>query len=192
MVKLLPTVERASTLFVQERYEEVIPILKDILAQDPYNLDAALRLATAHSSLEAGCAGARRLPQSCVNRSTLSRCQGLPGAALRTRHGLAAGGAHAREDRGGVAGAAAGRRSAGAAEGAARGRGDAAGADRGVDRSVRRGTRGMRRRTATWSSASCTCQNAGCRRHARHWTASRPRTPITRWRSSSAPRSASC
>ena len=37
--------------FVEEHYAQVIPLLEKILAADPYNLDAALRLATAHSSL---------------------------------------------------------------------------------------------------------------------------------------------
>jgi choline-sulfatase len=51
MVSLFEPIERASGLFVQERYREVIPLLKAILAKDPQNLDATLRLATAHSSL---------------------------------------------------------------------------------------------------------------------------------------------
>jgi arylsulfatase A-like enzyme/Tfp pilus assembly protein PilF len=51
MVRLLDVLEEASNLFVQERYAQVIPLLEQILAADPHNLDAALRLATAHSSL---------------------------------------------------------------------------------------------------------------------------------------------
>jgi tetratricopeptide (TPR) repeat protein len=51
MVRLFDVLERASTLFVQERYAEVIPLLERIQVEDPQNLDAALRLATAHSSL---------------------------------------------------------------------------------------------------------------------------------------------
>lgn len=51
MVGLLPTIERASTLFVQERYAQALPLLGAILDKDPHNLDAALRLATAHSML---------------------------------------------------------------------------------------------------------------------------------------------
>ncbi len=51
MVRLFPIIERASGLFVQERYAEAIPLFKAILDQDSYNLDAALRLATSHSSL---------------------------------------------------------------------------------------------------------------------------------------------
>ena len=51
MVGLFEILEKASGLFVQEQYAQVIPLLEKILAADPYNLDAALRLATAHSSL---------------------------------------------------------------------------------------------------------------------------------------------
>jgi choline-sulfatase len=51
MTKLLDALDTASTMFVQEKYREVIPRLEQILAQDPNNLDAALRLATSHSML---------------------------------------------------------------------------------------------------------------------------------------------
>jgi arylsulfatase A-like enzyme/Tfp pilus assembly protein PilF len=51
MVHLFDVLDRASTLFVQERYTDVIPLLEKILAADRYNLDAALRLATAYSLL---------------------------------------------------------------------------------------------------------------------------------------------
>jgi tetratricopeptide (TPR) repeat protein len=51
MVHLFETLERASGLFVEEKYAEVIPLLREIEAKDPYNLDAVLRLATAHSAL---------------------------------------------------------------------------------------------------------------------------------------------
>jgi tetratricopeptide (TPR) repeat protein len=51
MVRLFGTIERASALFVGERYAEAIPLLEKILAEDPNNLDAALRLAAAQSSL---------------------------------------------------------------------------------------------------------------------------------------------
>ena len=43
--------ERASGLFASGQYQAVIPLLERILAADSYNLDATLRLATAHSSL---------------------------------------------------------------------------------------------------------------------------------------------
>jgi tetratricopeptide (TPR) repeat protein len=51
MTSLFLVIDEASNLFVQGRYREVIPLLQKILAADPYNLDAVLRLATAHSSL---------------------------------------------------------------------------------------------------------------------------------------------
>lgn len=51
MVELFPVMEAASTLFVQGRYAEAIAPLRQILAKDPGNLDAALRLATSYSSL---------------------------------------------------------------------------------------------------------------------------------------------
>lgn len=51
MIHLLPAIERASGLFVAERYREAVPVLADILKADATNLDAALRLATAYSSL---------------------------------------------------------------------------------------------------------------------------------------------
>ena len=51
MVHLFDTLEKASALFVQERYAEAIPLLERILKGDPNNLDALLRLATANSSL---------------------------------------------------------------------------------------------------------------------------------------------
>jgi choline-sulfatase len=51
MAHLFDAIDRASGLFVREEYAAVIPLLQKILAADPHNLDAALRLATAHSSL---------------------------------------------------------------------------------------------------------------------------------------------
>lgn len=51
MVGLLPTIEQVSSLFVAERYAQAIPLLLKIRATDPYNLDAVLRLASAHSAL---------------------------------------------------------------------------------------------------------------------------------------------
>lgn len=51
MVRLFEVIDRASTLFVQQHYADVIPLLQRILRDDPYNLDAALRLATAYSML---------------------------------------------------------------------------------------------------------------------------------------------
>lgn len=51
MTELFPILDQAAALFVAEQYREAIPPLQQILAEDPTNLDAALRLATAHSSL---------------------------------------------------------------------------------------------------------------------------------------------
>ncbi len=51
MAPLFDTLDTASTLFVREEYARVIPLLRKILAADSHNLDAALRLATAHSAL---------------------------------------------------------------------------------------------------------------------------------------------
>jgi tetratricopeptide (TPR) repeat protein len=51
MTALFPILDEAAALFVAERYAAAIPLLERILAEDPTNLDAALRLATAHSSL---------------------------------------------------------------------------------------------------------------------------------------------
>jgi tetratricopeptide (TPR) repeat protein len=54
MSRLFDVLDEASTLFVREEYARVIPLLRKILAEDPHNLDAALRLATAHSALGQG------------------------------------------------------------------------------------------------------------------------------------------
>ena len=51
MAHLFELLDRASGLFVREEYARVVPLLRRILAEDPGNLDAVLRLATAHSSL---------------------------------------------------------------------------------------------------------------------------------------------
>jgi arylsulfatase A-like enzyme/Tfp pilus assembly protein PilF len=51
MTPLLATLEKASGLFTAGRYADAIPLLEKVLAADPFNLDAALRLATSHSSL---------------------------------------------------------------------------------------------------------------------------------------------
>jgi tetratricopeptide (TPR) repeat protein len=51
MVGLFEVIEKASGLFVAEQYAQAIPLLEKILAADSFNLDAALRLATAHSTL---------------------------------------------------------------------------------------------------------------------------------------------
>jgi arylsulfatase A-like enzyme/Tfp pilus assembly protein PilF len=51
MTALFDVLERASFLFVEGEYGAAVPLFERILARDPGNLDAALRLATAHSSL---------------------------------------------------------------------------------------------------------------------------------------------
>ncbi len=51
MVRLFGVMEKASGLFVRGEYRQVIPLFEKIRAEDPRNLDAVLRLATAHSAL---------------------------------------------------------------------------------------------------------------------------------------------
>ncbi|HJQ36405.1 MAG TPA: sulfatase-like hydrolase/transferase [Thermoanaerobaculia bacterium] len=51
MTALFPLLENAAALFVRGQYAACIPLLETILARDPHNLDAALRLATSYSSL---------------------------------------------------------------------------------------------------------------------------------------------
>lgn len=51
MTALFPLLNDAAALFVRGQYAACIPLLEKILAKDPHNLDAALRLATSYSSL---------------------------------------------------------------------------------------------------------------------------------------------
>jgi tetratricopeptide (TPR) repeat protein len=51
MMPLLAKLQKASAFFAAGQYAQSVPLLGEVLAADPYNLDAALRLATAHSSL---------------------------------------------------------------------------------------------------------------------------------------------
>ena len=51
MTSLFPLLDGAAALFVRGQYAACIPLLEKILARDPHNLDAALRLATSYSSL---------------------------------------------------------------------------------------------------------------------------------------------
>lgn len=51
MTSLLATLEQVSSLFVSGRYAQAIPLLMKVRAADPFNLDAVLRLASAHSAL---------------------------------------------------------------------------------------------------------------------------------------------
>jgi choline-sulfatase len=79
MVSLFDALDEAGALFVRERYAEAIPLLRKILARDPYNLDAALHLATAYSALgedraaeEAFLNAARVAPDSADVRTYLA------------------------------------------------------------------------------------------------------------------------
>jgi arylsulfatase A-like enzyme/Tfp pilus assembly protein PilF len=66
MAPMFPILDDAARLFVHEQYAQAIPVLEQILAKDPHNLDAALRLATAHSALgheEAALAAYKRAEQ---------------------------------------------------------------------------------------------------------------------------------
>jgi len=51
MAPMFALLDDAARLFVDEQYARAIPLLEQILVKDPHNLDAALRLATAHSAL---------------------------------------------------------------------------------------------------------------------------------------------
>jgi arylsulfatase A-like enzyme/Tfp pilus assembly protein PilF len=51
MTRLFDALDAAAARFVSEDYERAIPLLQQILALDAFNLDAALRLASAHSAL---------------------------------------------------------------------------------------------------------------------------------------------
>lgn len=51
MTHLFPILDEAAARFVREDYVHAIPPLEQVLAADPHNLDAALRLATSYSSL---------------------------------------------------------------------------------------------------------------------------------------------
>jgi choline-sulfatase len=66
MTPLFDVLEQASGLFVAGRYADVIPLLKQILARDPANLDAALRLATAYSSLKQDAAAMEAFKQAAA------------------------------------------------------------------------------------------------------------------------------
>jgi arylsulfatase A-like enzyme/tetratricopeptide (TPR) repeat protein len=51
MTALMDVIERASGLFEAGRYADCVPLFEHVLAADPHNIDAALRLASAHSAL---------------------------------------------------------------------------------------------------------------------------------------------
>ncbi len=51
MAPMFALLDKASGLFVREEYAQAIPLIAEVLAKDPHNLDAALRLGTAYSAL---------------------------------------------------------------------------------------------------------------------------------------------
>lgn len=51
MTALLDVIEHAEGLFGDKRYAQAIPLFERVLTKDPYNLDAALSLASAYSAL---------------------------------------------------------------------------------------------------------------------------------------------
>ncbi|HKW00353.1 MAG TPA: sulfatase-like hydrolase/transferase [Vicinamibacterales bacterium] len=51
MRRIFPLLDQAAGLFAAGKYAEAAPLLEKILVDDPHNLDAALRAATAYSSL---------------------------------------------------------------------------------------------------------------------------------------------
>ena len=51
MTAMMDVIERASGLFADGHYAGCIPLFERVLAADPHNIDAALRLASAHSAL---------------------------------------------------------------------------------------------------------------------------------------------
>src|SRR5438132_1576390 len=51
MITLIPIIERSMALFVREQYATGLPLFQQILARDPYNLDAALHVAVSYSQL---------------------------------------------------------------------------------------------------------------------------------------------
>ncbi len=51
MTAMMEVIERASGLFEAGRYADCVPLYERVLAADPHNIDAALRLASAHSAL---------------------------------------------------------------------------------------------------------------------------------------------
>jgi tetratricopeptide (TPR) repeat protein len=51
MTAMLDVIERASGLFEAGRYAECLPLYERVLASDPHNMDAALRIASAQSAL---------------------------------------------------------------------------------------------------------------------------------------------
>ena len=191
MMPLLAKLEKASGLFAAGQFAEAIPLLEDVLAADPFNLDAALRLATAHSSLGHEQKAVDAVPAGGRDRAEVAGRPDLPRAALRADEGVGARRAAARAGGGGEPGSADGGRSARGAPGAAGAAGDGRGAD------DRRGDRRFERARALQPAAFKNDLELGvlylaARRYPeathRARPRARPRIRPTRWRSSSARR----
>ncbi len=217
MAALFETLDTASTLFVREEYARVIPLLARILAADPYNLDAALRLATAHSALGQASRGRQGLRRGRGDRPRLAGRPRLPRAPPGARPRVGAGRSAARAGGGRVARSPAGARGArpaARATGTRRGRAravaegpraapaDAGGArarrrarhaaraDGARHRLVREGALGPGRgvRPRPRAGRALPRGAASSRGTRRARPRARRRTPATRWRSSSARR----
>ena len=221
MTDLLPLIDRASGLFAAGEYADAIPLLEQIRAKDPGNLDATLRLATCDSELgrdaqaEALYQRAAEIAPVIAGRADLSR------AALRAHEGLDARGAAAGESRrrrqrsprrargAGVdprAAAAARRRRGAARQGVPAAAADRCGAGaprrgwrwrRGArrPRSTRSSGRGRPRARASRTTSSWACSTwtrAGSPTRGTRSTAFRRRAPSIRWRSSNARRWPCC
>jgi Tfp pilus assembly protein PilF len=51
MQRMFPVLDQAAGLFAAGKYKQALPLLEQILLEDPHNLDATLRAATAYSSI---------------------------------------------------------------------------------------------------------------------------------------------
>ena len=97
MMPLFAKLEQASGLFVAGQLRaRRSRCSRPILAADPHNLDAALRLATAHSSLGHGREGAGRLSARRRASRRIAGRADVPRAALRAGEGVGARRAAAR------------------------------------------------------------------------------------------------
>jgi hypothetical protein len=214
MTRLFDVLERASDLFVREEYARAIPLLEQIRAQDPYNLDAVLRLATAHSALghdapaaQAFAKAAEIAPGSPDVRAYLAlhyaRGKDWPRATPLLEQVIADSWRRWRAFASGRDGPAmrrtCGRGSTRSGQRARPSRFAWASwpCARNARRSPSSRSSGPGRRrdrpsptTSSWASSIWT--RGGSRRRGTPWSASPRHIPPTRWRSSSAPRPASC
>jgi hypothetical protein len=71
MTKLFATMDEAAALFGAGEYAKAIPVLQAVLAADPHNLDAALRLASSARRWAAR-RGGRRVPAGRRDRAQLA------------------------------------------------------------------------------------------------------------------------